>query len=385
VFKLSTAGFIMKKIAINTRLLLKGRLEGLGTFEQEVLQRLVKDHPEVEFHFIFDRPYHPDFIYGSNVAPHVLFPQARHPFLYIWWFNYNIPRLLKKIQADVFFSPDGYLSLRTNIPQIPVIHDINFFHYPQYFRFWHRWHYNTYFPQFAKKATKIITISEFSKQDISTSYHIDPSKITVAYNGIEQSEINFSKEEIQSIRGKYTQGKSYFISIGALYPRKNLENQLRAFDLFKSNSGSDMKFLIVGKSYPESESIFETHRSLQHQKDVIFLGRIEPRKEVDLLLAGALACSYVSNFEGFGLPILEAMRCHVPVITSNVSALPEVAGAAAILADPGSVEQIAQAYQTLVSDELLRHELISKGTQQFKKFTWEVTAHQIWEVIESIR
>ena len=106
--KLRIRFFIMKKVAVNTRLLLKGRLEGLGTFEHQVLQQLVKNHPEVEFHFIFDRPYNEQFIYEPNVVPHVLFPQARHPFLFIWWFDYSITRLLKKIKPDVFFSPDGY-------------------------------------------------------------------------------------------------------------------------------------------------------------------------------------------------------------------------------------------------------------------------------------
>lgn len=384
MFKLCGAGFIMKKIAINTRLLLKGRLEGLGTFKHEVLRRLVQEHPEVEFHFIFDRPYDETFIYGSNVVPHVLFPQARHPFLYIWWFDYSITRLLKKIKPDVFFSPDGYLSLRTNIPQVPVIHDINFFHYPQYFRFWPRWHYNSYFPQFAKKADKIITISAFSKNDIAKSYHINPDKIVVAYNGIEQTTLNFSAEELKYIREKYADGKSYLISIGALYPRKNLENQIKAFDAFKTASGSDMKFLLVGKSYPESESLFETHKNLRHQHDIIFLGRVEPRHEVDMLLAGALGCSYVSQFEGFGLPVLEAMRCKVPVITSNTSALPEVAGDAAILVNPTSIEDITRAYHTLVFDPLLRNELMAKGSIQVKKFTWEATSHKVWEVLSSI-
>jgi len=373
----------MKKVAVNTRLLLKGRLEGLGTYKHEVLSRLVTDHPDVEFHFIFDRPFDEEFIYGPNVVPHVLFPQARHPFLYIWWFNYCITRLLKKIKPDVFLSPDGYLSLRTSVKQIPVIHDINFFHYPQYFSFWVRWYYNTFFPQFAKKAEKILTISEFSKADIAKSYRIDPSKIEVAYNGVEQTPLLFSMEDKEILKEKYAKGSSYFISVGALYPRKNLSNQMKAFDLFKESTGSDAKFLIVGQSYPESDSIYETHSQLKHKKDVKLLGRI-PRNELDILVSGAIASSYVSNFEGFGLPVLEAMRCGVPVITSNTSALPEVAGDAALMVDPSTVNEIAEAYEKIYNDVSIRQSLVEKGNHQFKKFTWDDTAKKVWEVIESV-
>jgi glycosyltransferase involved in cell wall biosynthesis len=371
----------MKKVAVNTRLLLKGRLEGLGTFTHEVLKRMVTRHPDVEFHFIFDRPYDPDFIYGPNVVAHVLFPQARHPFLFMWWFDYSLPRLLNKIKPDIFLSPDGYLSLRTNIPQIPVIHDINFFHYPHYFPFWARWHYNTYFPQFAKKAKKIITISQFCKQDIARNYLIEPSKIEVAYNGIEQGQLVFPADDISTIKEKYSSGKSYFIFVGALYPRKNLINQLMAFDLFKRQTGSDLKFLIVGKSYPESDTIFEAHQQMEFKKDVVFLGRVEPREEVDKLIMGALACSYVSTFEGFGLPILEAMRLKVPVITSNTSALPEVAGEAALLVDPTSITEIANGYSKLYADPVLRQSLIQNGCEQIKKYTWEQTEESIWKVL----
>lgn len=373
----------MKKVAVNTRLLLNGRLEGLGTYKHEVLRRLVQDHPEVEFHFIFDRPYAKEFIYGPNVVPHVLFPQARHPFLYIWWFDYSITRLLRKIKPDVFFSPDGYLSLRTSVKQIPVIHDINFFHYPEYFTFWVRWHYNTFFPQYAKKAEKILTISQFSKSDIAENYKIDPKKIEVAYNGVDQTPSDFSLEDKEKLKSKYSQGSSYFISVGALYPRKNLSNQMKAFGIFKERTGSEAKFLIVGQSYPESESIFETHALLKFKEDVKFLGRI-PSGELDLLIAGAMASSYVSNFEGFGLPILEAMRCGVPVITSNTSALPEVAGDAAIIVDPTSVNEIAEAYENIATDISLRKSLIDKGNYQYKKFNWDDTAKKVWEVLSSI-
>ena len=174
------------KIAVNTRLLLKDRLEGIGWVAYETLRRMVKDHPEVEFYFIFDRQPDPMFLFGDNVKPIVLFPQARHPFLFIWFFEFSVKKALKQIQPDLFFSPDGYLSLRSDVSQVAQFHDLNFEHFPKDMPKIHLWHYKTFFPKFARKAKRIVTVSEFSKQDIVDCYGIDPKKIDVAYNGVNE-------------------------------------------------------------------------------------------------------------------------------------------------------------------------------------------------------
>ena len=119
------------RIAVNTRLLISGKLDGIGWFSHEVLRRLARDCPEHEFLFIFDRAFDNEFLYEENVWAKVLFPQARHPLLYRMYFEYSVPKALKQWRADLFFSPDGFLSTRTTIPQIPVIHDINFEHRPE--------------------------------------------------------------------------------------------------------------------------------------------------------------------------------------------------------------------------------------------------------------
>ena len=113
------------RIAVNTRLLIKDKLEGIGWFTYEVLIRIVRNNPQHEFLFFFDRPYASDFVFASNVTPIVLYPQARHPILFNIWFDYSVSRALKKHKADVFFSPDGMLSLTTKVPQVNVVHDLN--------------------------------------------------------------------------------------------------------------------------------------------------------------------------------------------------------------------------------------------------------------------
>ena len=153
-------------------------MEGFGWYTYEIVKRMVEKHPEHTFLFFFDRPYEQQFIFAENVEPIVLSPAARHPFLFVWWFEVAVASALKKHKADVFFSPDGYLSLRTTIPQVAVIHDLNFEHYPKDVPWLVRKYYNYFFPRFARKAAHIITVSETSKQDIIQQYSIAPSRIS---------------------------------------------------------------------------------------------------------------------------------------------------------------------------------------------------------------
>lgn len=371
-------------IAVNTRLLLKDRLEGLGNFTHEVFQRIVRNHPEHQFFFIFDRPYDASFIYEKNVYPIVIGPQARHPFLFYLWFEWSVAKVLKKIRADIFVSPDGYLSLRSDVPQIPVIHDLNFHYYPEYFSFLVRNHYLYYFPKYAKKAKRIATVSEFSKNDIVNQYGISADKIDVIYNGVNQQIIKLTNKEKQTIQNQITGGRPYFVFIGGLYPRKNLINQLKAFDEFKLKTKSDVCFVIIGSRYKESEPVFQTINQMQFKDDVIIKGRVEPREIADRIIASSLALCYVSNFEGFGLPLVEAMRCNVPIITGNITAMPEIAEDSALKVSPHSISEIAHAMERIVYDEDLSQKLIEKGELRLRDFTWDKTADLLWNSIISV-
>src|SRR5580693_5616766 len=118
------------KIAVNTRLLLKNKMEGIGVHAYNVLKRITVNHPEHQFLFLFDRKHDEEFIFSSNITPVSLFPQARHPFLYYWWFEHSVARILNRVKPDVFYSPDGYLSLNTDVCSVPVMHDLNYEYYP---------------------------------------------------------------------------------------------------------------------------------------------------------------------------------------------------------------------------------------------------------------
>jgi glycosyltransferase involved in cell wall biosynthesis len=369
------------KIAVNTRLLLKDRLDGIGWFTFESLKRITQQHPEHEFYFIFDRPFDTSFVFTPNIHPVVIGPPARHPFLFMVWFEISIPIILRRIKPDLFLSTDGYMSLSTGVRTVIVIHDLNFEHFPGDLPWLVSHYYRFFFPWFARKAVRIATVSEYSKKDICSLYHIQPSAIDVVYNGAGQHYQPLEEKQKELIRKQYTGGSPYFIFVGALHPRKNLVNLFKAFDAFKS-SGADCKLLIVGSKLWWTGGIKTTFESMQFGKDVIFTGRL-PEEALQKVLASSLALTYVSYFEGFGIPVVEAFACEVPVITSNVTSLPEVAGDAAILTDPFSPDDIAEAMRKVFTDNQLRNEMVLRGKKQLTRFSWDQTADKLWKTIET--
>ena len=170
------------EIVINTRFLVKDKLEGIGRFTFETIKRICQNHPEHTFYLCFDRLYDKEFIFSDNVKPLIIPFQARHPLLWRYWFHTQIPRVLNKLQPDVFVSTDGFTPLETNTPIVNVIHDLNFEHNPHHLPKGVRNYYLKYFPKYARISTRIATVSEFSKQDIAKTYGISNDKIDVVYN-----------------------------------------------------------------------------------------------------------------------------------------------------------------------------------------------------------
>ncbi|HLN72073.1 MAG TPA: glycosyltransferase family 1 protein [Prolixibacteraceae bacterium] len=367
-------------IAVNTRLLLSGKLEGIGWFTMETLSRITRNHPEHQFVFLFDRPYSNEFVFSENITPVVLFPPTRHPLLWIIWFELQIPRMLKKYKADLFFSPDGYLSLNTGVKQLAAIHDINFVHRPKDLPWLKAKYYNFFFPRFARKAKRIVTVSSFSKEDIHNTYHIGNDKIDVVYNGINTLYRPTSAEEKEITKVNYSKGKEYFLFIGSLHPRKNIVGLLKAFDAFRQSVTSDVKLMIVGGSMFKTGEIEQTYSRMQYKEEVIFTGRVSS-EALQQILGAALALTFVPFFEGFGIPVIEAMSAGVPVISSNTTSLPEVGGQAVLYVDPYDVGQLKDAMVKISQDKEYRQSLIEAGFQQKEKFSWDKTARLLWESI----
>jgi glycosyltransferase involved in cell wall biosynthesis len=369
------------KIAVNTRLLLPNKLEGIGWFMYETLQRIVTQHPEHEFVFIFDRPYSPEFIFAANVTPVVIGPPARHPFLFYAWFEFSVAYILKKHKCDLFLSPDGYLSLRSNVKQLAVIHDLCFMHYPQDIKWIYAKYLVNFFPKFARKARRIATVSEYSKHDINKQYNIPLNKIDVVYNGVNEAFKPLSITEQELVKATYSNGCQYFVYVGALHPRKNIARLLQAYDAFCTASKSEVKLIIVGEKQWWNAHLQNVYNNTAHKQNILFTGRLS-NEELNKVLASALALTYIPYFEGFGIPILEGFKCQTPVITSNTTSMPEVAGDAALLINPFNVHEIVDAMLSVYNNAELRTQLIHKGTAQLNNFSWQQSANLLWQSIE---
>jgi glycosyltransferase involved in cell wall biosynthesis len=373
--------FGILKIVVNTRLLLPNRLDGIGWFSYQSLKRITQQHPEIHFIFLFDRPYDEEFIFSDNITPMIISPKARHPFLFYYWMQFSVKPLLNEIKPDLFLSPDGFLALGAKCRQLPVIHDINFLHYPADLPFWVRNYYNRFFPKFAREAARIATVSEFSKKDIAENYHIDTGNIDVVYNGINDFFEPVDEATKTAVKNKFTKGCDYFLFIGSVSRRKNIARLIKAFCLFKKETSSTIKLVLAGAIFWGESELSALMKELQIENEIIFTGRV-PNEELKNITASAFAMTYLPYFEGFGIPLVEALQCGTPILAANTSCLPEIAGNAAIYANPFDENEIKNAMLTLYHDDALRSNLVKQGYERKNDFSWDRTASLLWQSIE---
>ena len=355
-------------------------MEGFGWYTYEVVRRIVCAHPEHEFYFFFDRPYDPKHIFAKNVIPIVLNPPARHPVLFVYWFEIALRRAFKKHSIDLFFSPDGYLSLSSAIKQVITIHDINFEHHPNDLPLSARMYLRYFFPRFARKAAEIITVSNYSMNDIQRMYGIQSDRISFCWNGAAEEYQPMDRNAIEETRARYSSGEPYFLFVGSIHPRKNLLRLLHAYRLFKERTSHPMKLLVVGNYMWRSDNMLQgLMRNLG--ENLVCIGHLQ-KEELCKVTAAAFALTFVPYYEGFGIPIVEAMKCGVPVICGNRTSLPEVAGDAALLCDPFNEQEICNCMTELAHNALLHEELSQKGLERSKLFDWNNSARHIWKVLE---
>ena len=371
------------RIAVNTRFLLPGKLEGLGWYTHELVSRMVHNHPECEFVFFFDRPYQEEFIYGPNVKPIVVSPPARHPILWYWWFELSLPRALRKSGAAVFFSPDSYLSLRTRVPTLMAVHDMLPFEQPDQIPPAPRMYYRHFLPKYLGRANKIITVSKYTKGKICELAGVPEDKISVLYNAARDSFKPLTLADKMAVREDFSNGKPYFLYTGSIHPRKNVDGLIRAFDHFKASSGSDIQLVLAGRMAWQTESVERALEESAFKQDIIRPGYVS---EADLarLMGGAEALVLFSKGEGFGLPLVEAMKCQTPIVCSNTSALPEVAGDAAILVNPESVDSMASGLRTVLEGKEPAR-LKERMEEQIKLFDWDRSAEELFKMLLALR
>ncbi|MEO1452121.1 MAG: glycosyltransferase, partial [Bacteroidota bacterium] len=222
----------------------------------------------------------------------------------------------------------------------------------------------------------------WSNSDEIANNGLDDEKIHVVYNGSNAGFHPIPPSRQQAVRDQYSQGKPYFYFVGTIQPRKNLETLLRAFDLFKSKTDSPVQLVLVGRKGWKYGAAMEAYENMQHKDAVHFTGFV-PDEALNDINSASLGLVYVPHFEGFGIPMLEAMHSETAIIAACNTSLPEVVGDAALMVNSRNAEEIAAAILRLWQEPETRQDLIQAGRKQREQFSWDRAAEEVWEVLSS--
>lgn len=357
-----------KKIVINASILDENPT-GLGIYAKNVIKELIKYNKNLKI-------FSPVDIKGVEVEKISKYVKPSYKkkggLARLLWTQLVFPFKLKK--DDIVYHPFQYLSLLSNAKQIITIHDFIPMHYPQVAK--HQYRYYKYFmPLLLKKAYKIVCISENTKRDLIKFYNTPEEKVSVIYNGYDKETFN-TKNVDKSILKQYNMDCEYMLMVGATHTHKNLEVVIKAFTKIESNC----KLVIVGKDSHYIIKLKKLVEDLKIKDKVMFVGYV-PDEHLPTLYHYSKSFVYPTLYEGFGLPILEAMACETSVICSNNSSLPEVYGDAALTFDPKSQEDVENKIKLFLSDDSIKEELIIKSKEVLKKFSWENTSKELWKIL----
>ncbi|MBM3188064.1 MAG: glycosyltransferase family 4 protein [Chloroflexi bacterium] len=269
---------------------------------------------------------------------------------------------------------------------VVTVHDLGYLHYPQAHGRRQRLYLDWATRRDVHVAQRIIADSQATREDLVAHYHVHPDKIVVAYPaGADGLAPVRDPLALAAVQARYQTGERYFLYLGSLQPRKNLAMLISVFgELVEGGAlGQDVRLVLAGKPAWLAEGILTQARDPRLAGRVVLPGYV-PGEDLAPLLSGALAFVYPSLYEGFGLPVLEAMTCGTPVVCSSSSSLPEVAGDAALLFDPTDREALAQAMSRIQDDQVLREDLIARGLERARRFTWTACAETVLSVLEDV-
>ncbi len=335
------------------------RFAGIGyqNFIHQTFLRITKQYPQHSFIFIFDKPYDTSFIFSKNIIS-VIVKKVGIPLLSQIAADNKVSSLLKKYKADVLIT--AKCLLHTKVPQCLIFNkDLS--------------------EKNLKKTKAIVTSSAFFKQNIITKYKIDEEKIHVIYPGVNENFQPIGFKEREKVKEEYTDAKEYFLYKEENGFENNLYNLLKAFSIFKKRQKSNIQLLISTETILQHK--FLEQLNLYKFKDEVKVLVDIRKSELAKITAGAYAiiCSTSNNYF---IPLLEAMKCSVPVIVPNAGAFPEICGDGALYVNPNDHKDIAEKMMLIFKDEKIRSELIEKGKAQIKKFSWDIAAAKVWEIIE---
>ncbi len=354
---------------------------GIGTYVRNLLRHLARQDAETEF-VVVCRPQDSPFV--AELGPNFrALPETAPP--YSVREQLQVPLRLRRERLDVFHAPHYVLPPLTSCRSVVTIHDCIHLMFPQYLpgrgAYWYA---RTMLRAAVRRADRVLTVSEASKRDILRFFPVPAGKVEVVPNGIdERFYCEPSPDEVARVRERYLLHGPFLLYTGNIKPHKNLERLIEAFARVRGRGLDDLRLLIIGNEVSRYPSLRRTvHRHKLHTY-VRFLGFV-PDQMLAILYRLARVFVFPSLYEGFGLPPLEAMASGTPVVTSNVSSLPEVVGDAALLVDPYDVEALADAIFRVLTDEALRAELVARGRARARQFSWERSVSRIRAVYREV-
>lgn len=291
-------------------------------------------------------------------------------------------------KMDLLFIPAYFMPFINNpgLKMVVAIHDLASEYFPEAYTLKHKVLSHNLQKLESQEATKIITISNSTKSDIVKFNHINPKKISVVYFGLDHKYFQpVQGDKLEKILSKFNLKKErYFLYVGTIQPRKNISRIIEGFaNVLKQTKDQNLQLVLAGGKGWLSDEIYQLPQKLGIESSVKFLGRVD-NNDLPALYSGALAFVFPSLYEGFGMPILEAMSCETPVITSKTSSLGEIAQEAALLVDPEKIDEIAHAMVLLIQDTKLRKNLMKKGVQRVNDFSWEKAARETLHIFEEV-
>lgn len=348
---------------------------GTGVYTLELLKQFASLKSPAFQIFLKENPL-PDLPKETANFKYIIFGPKK------FWTQFALPiKLTFGEKPNVFFSPAHYGPRYSKVPFVVTIHDLSYLHFPELFRKEDLLQLTNWSKYSIEKAAHILVPSQSTKNDIIKNYDIKQEKITVTYEGYNKTLFKPSaKTVIKKVKDKYKIVGEYIIFVGTLQPRKNIEKLIDAFSQIKN---SKLNLVIVGKKGWLYDSILQKSKELKIGNRVTFTDFV-PSDDLPALISGAEVYVNPSLWEGFGIPVIEAQACGVPVAVSNTSSLPEIVGNSGLLVDPESTESISAGIKKVITDEKLRQDLIKRGLANAKRFSWESCANQTVAVLAKV-
>lgn len=363
------------KIAIDIRTA-AGERAGKGWYTFHIVMNLLKLDKSNEY-LLYTKDLIPGFENSKNVKIVCVTGGG-----FFW--HLNVARKIIKEKVDVFFAPSSYIIpaiLPKNIKSIVTVHDLVSFIFPLKHDKKATIIERIFLKKAIKKADTVLAVSENTKKDVIEKFKIDGSKIKVVYCAAGENFAQVDSRKLFEFSAKTNLPKKFFLAVGTIEPRKNYTNLIKAFALLNKRF-EDYNLVIVGKNGWDYEKVFTEIRKNYLHKKVHILGYLSEKSLINLYnLAAGLV--FPSFYEGFGIPLLEAIKCSCPVIASNVSSIPEIVGDAGILISPESPEEIYSAMSKLVTNQKFREELKEKGLKRAKKFSWKLSSEKLFKIINN--